>query len=96
MIKDMSSTKTRGQSGMVEKLNKLIISEIFDAIGYEIEERPFRNNSELVGYVVKRWVKYFNFYFDRVCLHCSRILTRDTIEFQISPRAFLIHIFVRR
>jgi len=68
----------------MEKVKKQILSEIFDLIA---EEENL--SSEKVGSVVSRWVDYFNFWFDRRCLHCGKILTPDTIDTLISYRVYL-------
>jgi len=72
----------------MEKVKKQILSEIFDLIA---EEEGL--SSEKVGSVISRWVDYFNFWFDRRCLHCGKILDADTIRSEISPRA-IISIFL--
>jgi len=66
---------------LIEKVSKNIISEIFDFIATETGL-----TSEEVGTVVKKWVECFNFWFDRRCFHCGKILDTSTIKAEISHK----------
>ncbi|MCD6478121.1 MAG: hypothetical protein J7K87_03895 [Candidatus Aenigmarchaeota archaeon] len=74
---------------MIDEINRQIISEIFDAIADEVSDKSsqFNSGAEQVGYIISRWTDYFNFYFDRVCLHCGKVLTKDTLRSYLSQRS---------
>lgn len=74
----------RRNTRTVENVKKQILSEIFDLIGQEVNL-----SSEEVGIIISKWIEYFNFWFDRKCLHCGKILTPDTIDTLISYKAYV-------